>query len=170
MAEATSPDSSAPSKHKSGTPAHLPGGESGYEPYYPTNVTTDSSVKRFISSFYEVSDSPDKTDEWLSFFDDEATVMIGNDVAKGKKEIRKLRRQMWRDVEGRKHRLVKVFPASFSGVASLNEAEFMLFGAVAYRMKDGGDAAAGWAGHAQLRRDGVAKPWRFVYYRVYLQK
>lgn len=83
---------------------------------------------------------------------------------------------MWKEVEERKHRLVKVFPANFSAsehtrVAPLNEAEFMLFGAVAYRLKDeGGDAVADWAAHAKLRRDRVTAPWRFAFYRVYIQK
>lgn len=62
----------------------IPGGESGYEPYYPNNVPIDGSVKRFISSFFEISDSPEKNDEWVSCFHEEATVMMGNDVAKGR--------------------------------------------------------------------------------------
>ena len=86
---------------------------------------------------------------------------------------------MWTDVEARKHRVVKVFPASFSNdpsaVVSMDEAEYMLFGAVAYRMRDGKedakeDAVAGWAGHAQLLRDGVTAPWRLRFYRVYIQR
>lgn len=90
-------------------------------------------------------------------------------------EIRKLRRRMWREVDERKHRLVKVFPAHFSmdplTIVMMNEAEFMLFGAVAYSLKHGkGDEVAGWAGHAQLKRDGLAAPWKLGYYRVYIQK
>ncbi|KAK4234700.1 hypothetical protein C8A03DRAFT_37516 [Achaetomium macrosporum] len=152
-----------------------PGGESGYEPWYPNNIPTDSSVKKFITHFFEVSDDPDRNDEWVGFFQDDATVMMGNDVARGKEEIRRLRRRMWKDVEARKHRLVKVFPGWFSAdptaVASLNETEFMLFGAVAYRMTDGkGDAVVSWAGHAQMRRDGVSAPWKLGFYRVYIQR
>jgi hypothetical protein len=67
------------------TSAAVPGGESGYEPLYPANMAVDSSVKRFITHFFEVSDDEDRNDEWLSFFQDDATVMMGNDVAKGKK-------------------------------------------------------------------------------------
>jgi hypothetical protein len=66
------------------TSAALPGGESGYEPWYPANIPVDSSVKRFITHFFEVSDDADRNDEWLGFFQDDATVMMGNDVAKGK--------------------------------------------------------------------------------------
>jgi hypothetical protein len=77
---------------------------------------------------------------------------------------------MWEAVEARKHRLVKVFPAGgFSGgQQSADGVEFMIFGAVAYRMREGkGDAVVGWAGHARLRRDGAGAPWRFGFYRVY---
>ncbi|KAK4157971.1 hypothetical protein C8A00DRAFT_11233 [Chaetomidium leptoderma] len=156
-------------------PSAAPGGDSGYEPCYPSNIPMDSSVKRFITHFFEVSDDPDRNDEWLGFFRDDATVMMGNDVAKGKEEIRKLRGRMWKEVEARKHRLVKVFPASFapdrSAATLMHETEFMLFGAVAYRMRDGkGDAVAGWAGHAELKRDGLNRPWRLGFYRVYIQK
>lgn len=48
----------------------LPGGQpgyEGYEPWCPSSVPTDSSVKRFISSFYEVSDDPDRTDDRVAF-------------------------------------------------------------------------------------------------------
>lgn len=98
-------------------------------------------------------------------------------MKEGLPEIRKLRLRMWEDVEARKHHLVKVFPASFSAarggtaVAPLNEAEFMIFGAVAYRLRDGAaEAAVDWAGHARLWRDKVTAPWRFGFYRVYLQR
>lgn len=83
---------------------------------------------------------------------------------------------MWKEVEARKHRLVKVFPASFStdrsAVVLMNEAEYMLFGAVAYRPRDyeKDDSVVGWAGHAQLMRDGVTAPWRLGFYRVYIQR
>ncbi|AEO69395.1 uncharacterized protein THITE_2119752 [Thermothielavioides terrestris NRRL 8126] len=92
----------------------------------------------------------------------------------GVSEIRQLRNRMWKTVEARKHRVVKVFPGWFSAdrtaVAPLHEVEFMLFGAVAYRMRDGEEAVASWAGHAQLRRDGLSAPWKFVFYRVYIQR
>ncbi|KAK4123865.1 hypothetical protein N657DRAFT_645469 [Parathielavia appendiculata] len=156
------------------TAAGKPGGESGYEPWYPNNVPVDSSVKLFITRFFEVSDDPDRNDEWVYFFREDATLIMMKDIAKGKDEIRKLRRDMWRDVEARKHRLVKLFPASFSpdqkAVMVMHEKEFMLFGAVAYRMKDGSEAVAGFAAHAQLRRDSLNASWKFVFYRVYVQK
>lgn len=62
----------------------IPGGESGYDPMYPNNIPLDSSVKRFITHFYEVSDDPDRNDEWVGFFHEDATVLMGNDVAKGR--------------------------------------------------------------------------------------
>ncbi|KAK4106883.1 hypothetical protein N658DRAFT_415821 [Parathielavia hyrcaniae] len=156
------------------TAASKPGGESGCEPLYPNNIPVDSSVKQFITRFFEVSDDPGRDGEWADFFRDDATLFMMKDVAKGKEEIMKLRRGMWKDVEARKHRLAKVFPASFSpdqkAVVVMHEKEFMLFGAAAYRMRDGSEAVAGFAAHAQLRRESLNAPWKFVFYRVYLQK
>jgi len=71
------------SSNSSGSKAML-GGESGYEPLFPNNIPTESSVKHFITHFFEVSDDSDRNDEWVGFFDENATVIMGNDVAKGK--------------------------------------------------------------------------------------
>ena len=79
----TKRDMSSKSHPASGSRA-IPGGESGYEPSFPNNIPTDSSIKRFIARFFEVSDDPDRNDEWVGFFDENATVIMGNDVAKGK--------------------------------------------------------------------------------------
>lgn len=79
----TKRDMSSNSNLASGSQA-IPGGESGYEPLYPNNIPTDSAVKSFITHFFEVSDDPGRNDEWVGFFDENATVIIGNDVAKGK--------------------------------------------------------------------------------------
>lgn len=78
---------------------------------------------------------------------------------------------MLEEVESRKHRVVKVFPANFDAIVQMHAAEFMLFGSVAYR-KTGPDSevTVDWAAHAKLKRDGVNSPWRFEYYRVYLQR
>jgi hypothetical protein len=86
---------------------------------------------------------------------------------------------MWRDVSARKHRVVKVFPGHFSedpgsvekGIVAMNEAEFMAFGAVAYRMRDEEvpDSVVSWAGHGRVRRENMSRPWRWVFWRVYLQ-
>lgn len=65
-------------------PADVPGGESGYEPWYPSNVATGSSVRAFISRFYQISDDSGRDEEWVNCFDAGATVMIGNEVANGK--------------------------------------------------------------------------------------
>ncbi|KAL2124081.1 hypothetical protein VTJ04DRAFT_446 [Mycothermus thermophilus] len=157
----------------------IPGGLSGYEPWVPTNVPFDTSVKQFIRHFFEVSDDPARDAEWVGMFREDATVMMGGEKAVGRAEIQKLRRQMWRDVSARKHRVVKVFPGHFSedpgsvekGIVAMNEAEFMAFGAVAYRMRDEEvpDSVVSWAGHGRVRRENMSRPWRWVFWRVYLQ-
>jgi hypothetical protein len=64
--------------------AAKPGGESGYEPWYPNNIPLDSSVKQFITRFFQVSDDPERNEEWVDFFAEDATLIMAKDVAKGK--------------------------------------------------------------------------------------
>ena len=64
--------------------AAIPGGESGYEPWYPRNIAIDSSVKEFVTRFFQVSDDAGRDEEWVELFDEGATVIIGNDEAKGR--------------------------------------------------------------------------------------
>lgn len=85
-------------------------------------------------------------------------------------DILKVREGMWEKVEERKHTVFKVFPVSFSG--NENEVELMLYGNVVYRLK--GEQSAGgavdWAGYAKLARVDGDKEWKFVHYRVYIQR
>ena len=114
----------------SGTMSSAPNA-SGYEPMYPTDSPADATVKRFVTRFFGISDTPGLTDEWVEFFRDDATLVMGNDAATGRQQVRKLREGMWERVEARKHTLVKVFPGSFVDRefgGEENIAEFMLFG------------------------------------------
>ena len=85
---------------------------------------------------------------------------------------------MWAKVEDRKHSLEKVFLGTYAAgkdggsggeAATTTTTEFMLHGTVNYRLKTGQEDSADWAGLARLRRleDGS---WKFVYYRVYIQR
>lgn len=61
---------------------------SGYEPTWPKTLgpihAARNNISKFITRFFEVSDNPDLTEEWLSFFGDEATLVMGDKVAEGK--------------------------------------------------------------------------------------
>lgn len=57
---------------------------SNYSPAYPSNVQVDAGVKDFITNFYGVSDKAGKNQEWLEFFHDDATLMMGLQEASGK--------------------------------------------------------------------------------------
>lgn len=167
---------------------------SNYKPAYPANVPVDDGVKDFITTFYGVSDTPGKNDEWVSFFKEDATLVMEKKEATGKAgmcfrlvwtiasscanpkqrestDILKVREGMWEKVEERKHTVFKVFPLSFSG-SSDSEVELMLYGNVVYRLK--GEQSAGgavdWAGYAKLVRGEGEKEWKFAYYRVYIQR
>ncbi|KAK0722940.1 hypothetical protein B0T26DRAFT_600723, partial [Lasiosphaeria miniovina] len=149
-----------------------------YAPAYPRAPAVDPALRDFVARFFVTSDTPGLTDEWMAFFSDDATVVMGSETATGIQEIRSLRQRMWDKVEARKHHIAKVFPGSFDGEAD-TAAELMLFGSVAYVLKQTPATAAGagagtpqaatdWAAHARLKRGGVESPWAFVYYRVYL--
>lgn len=85
-----------------------------------------------------------------------------------------MREGMWEKVASRKHTVKQAFPGSFNEGAEGGEpaagqtTEFMLYGTVDYVLKTGDKASADWAGHARVRREG--KAWKFVYYRVYIQR
>lgn len=62
-----------------------PGSETGCEPAYPTNHPVDSGIKRFITSFFTISDIPGLTDQWVRFFREDATLIMGHKVATGER-------------------------------------------------------------------------------------
>lgn len=55
-----------------------------YSPSYPTNVSVDTGIKEFITTFYGVSDTPGKNQEWVDFFRDDATLVMEKKEATGK--------------------------------------------------------------------------------------
>lgn len=140
---------------------------SHYNPAYPTSVHGDAGIKEFITTFYGVSDTPGKNQEWLDFYQDDATLVMAKAEATGKKDILKIREGMWETVEARKHTVYKAFPVSFGDKE--DEAEVMMYGDVVYKLKGSADEEkVDWAGYAKLVRTG--KEWKFAYYRVYLQR
>lgn len=82
---------------------------------------------------------------------------------------------MWTVVKERKHTVTKVFPGRFLAPESEDaesRCEYMLFGKVDCKTRDGQELLFPWAGHAVLKKvkDGVAEEWKIAYYRVWLQK
>ncbi|KAK3504977.1 hypothetical protein B0T13DRAFT_22209 [Neurospora crassa] len=140
---------------------------SGYEPTWPKDLGISpmpaASIFQFITRFFQVSDNPDLTEEWLSFFGEEAKVVMGEKVAEGKDELRVLRKGMWEKVKTRKHTVQKGFPGMFpltgqlggggvkgDGVLNL---EFMIYGTVLYTLRETGkEEKMDWAAHGILVR------------------
>lgn len=83
---------------------------------------------------------------------------------------------MWNVVAERRHVVNKVFPGSFQEAEAAKdgaeECECMLFGDVHLVTKERQAMTVPWAGHAVLRRveEGDKKEWKFVRYRVWLQR
>ncbi|KAI1413690.1 hypothetical protein F5Y13DRAFT_160865 [Hypoxylon sp. FL1857] len=142
-----------------------------YVPAFPSDHAVDERVKKFIARFYATSDDPSKNEEWVDYFLPNAVVIIGDKSAKGTEEIRRLRQGMWEQVERRKHRPEKVFPASFEGTARDSEAiaaEYMLHGSLDVVTKSGEQQTVSWAGRAVLKED--EGQLKYALYQVYLHK
>ena len=54
-----------------------------YTPAFPSDHTLYWRVEYFIAKFYAVSDDPSKNEEWVDYFLPDATVIIGDKLAKG---------------------------------------------------------------------------------------
>ncbi|KAI0024737.1 hypothetical protein F4780DRAFT_552097 [Xylariomycetidae sp. FL0641] len=138
----------------------------GYHPLYPTDVPTGEELKGFIANFYQISDDPTKNEEWVDSFFPDAECIMGDTVARGIDEIRKLRKGMWDVVSSRRHRPMSVFPASFGDDENI---EYMLHGDLHMETKDGMHALVAWAARAVLRKDPQGK-LKYASYQVYLNR
>ncbi|ESZ96919.1 hypothetical protein SBOR_2713 [Sclerotinia borealis F-4128] len=75
-------------------------------------------------------------------------------------EILAFRKAMWEKVAGRLHTVQKIFPFG------KDSKEVMLFGKVAYVLKDGKKADVEWAGRAELVQEGGK--WKLAFYQVFM--
>lgn len=56
----------------------------GYFPVYPQHDNLpDPEIRAFITNFFRISDKFDSNELWVSYFDKDAFVKIGNDSGKG---------------------------------------------------------------------------------------
>jgi hypothetical protein len=140
-------------------------------------------VRSFLRQFYRVSDTPSEHEVYADQFTTDATFIMGSQKRQGTAgtecsilqptlvdlgwhaylfllEIRQFREGMWTHVAARKHSVLKVF-ASSGGTP-----EVMLYGTVAYELKDGSKSSKDWAGRAILEES--KGTWRFKLYQVYL--
>lgn len=67
---------------------------------------------------------------------------------------------MWDAVSSRQHTISKIFPFG------ANATELMLYGTVAYKLKDNRKAEVPWGARAVMVKEGEA--WKMGFYQVYL--
>ena len=90
-------------------------------------------------------------------------------------DIRQLRSRQWAGLDGRKHRVAKVFPAIFpdkqAGPPAGDECELMMFGHVEEMTRDGRTITVPWAGHGVVKKvaEGDREDWKFERYQVWSQ-
>jgi hypothetical protein len=126
-----------------------------------------------------MSDTPDVHEQYSRNFTDDATFILASRISKGRDgealrsdhvrcvinvrlEILQTRKSMWSAVASRRHTVCKIFPFGD------NANEVMLYGQVAYDLKDGGHSEKDWAARAVLTKPSNDGPLRLQFYQVYL--
>ncbi len=120
-----------------------------YKSEYPPGVQVDDGIKAFFEEFYKTSDTPDAHEKYADSFTGDATLVMASKKAVGtpgtellyshfqciylifRLEILQFRKGMWAAVASRQHTIFKIFP--FGSGSN----EVMLYGTVAYALKDG---------------------------------
>eukprot|EP00388_Colpodella_angusta_P026010 GDKK01004252.1.p1 GENE.GDKK01004252.1~~GDKK01004252.1.p1 ORF type:complete len:145 (+),score=10.23 GDKK01004252.1:99-533(+) len=131
-----------------------------YKSEYPPGLQIDTGIKEFFEDFYKTSDTPDAHDKYVDSFTEDATFKLASTKGVGRDQILQIRKQMWSAVASRLHSPTKVFP--FGEGAN----EVMLYGTVAYVLKDGRKATVEWSARANLVKEGGG--WKMSFYQVYL--
>jgi len=133
-----------------------------YKSQCPPGMVVDEGIKSFFEDFYKTSDTADAHERYADSFTKEATLILGNKRAVGREEILSIRKGLWEKVSERLHTPVKIFP--FGGGSH----EVMLYGTVAYVLKDGKKAGVDWAARANMVKDDEGGGWKMGFYQVYL--
>ncbi|PWY72382.1 hypothetical protein BO70DRAFT_364915 [Aspergillus heteromorphus CBS 117.55] len=119
---------------------------------------TSASMIAFLENFYRTSDTENLHETYVDSFTDDATLIMGSKVARGKDEILPLRHGLWTHVLSRKHFPERVYFGA--------DRELMLHGTVRYVLKADPDTEVEvpWAGRVVF--DEKVEKMRF--YQVYL--
>ncbi|KAI8960308.1 hypothetical protein F5Y11DRAFT_349670 [Daldinia sp. FL1419] len=145
-----------------------------YKPLFPIDRPADEKLENFVSHFYVISDDASRDEEWVNSFLPDATVIIGDKLAVGIENIRRMRKGMWEGVRTRRHKPLAVYLASFQPEASKYQAgerpdaQYMIEGTLVSTHANDETRELVWAARAVLREDaGVLK---YKLYQVYLHK
>jgi len=131
-----------------------------YKSTYSSNIQVDDRIKLFFEDFYRISDTPDAHERYVDFFTDDATFVLASKRGKGREEILAMRKGMWATVSSRLHTPIKIFHFG------MNSNEVMIYGTVAYALKDGRKAEVEWAARSEMKKAG--EMWKMGFYQVYL--
>jgi len=131
-----------------------------YAAEFPAGIQVDEGIKQYFEEFYKTSDTPDAHEKYADSFTKDATFVMASKKVVGRDEILPVRKGMWIAVASRLHSPAKIFPFG------PNSNEFMLFGTVAYTLKDGRKVEVEWAGRAKLVDESGS--WKMSFYQIYL--
>jgi len=128
----------------------------------PPSLPLDPRIIPFFENFYLVSDTPTAHEAYATSFLHSADFTMGTKSTQGYDGILEVRKSLWTGpVVSRKHTLEKIFPFG------ANSLEVMLYGSVAYGLRNGKNVTVQWAGRAVLEEDGN-KELKFRMYQVYV--
>ncbi|KAB8296844.1 hypothetical protein EYC80_002255 [Monilinia laxa] len=131
-----------------------------YASEYPSGVQAKEGIKEFFEALYRLSDIEGEHEKYAAQFAEDAELVMGAKRVKGREEILAFRKSIWEKVASRLHKAHKIFPFG------QDSNEVMLFGTVAYGLRDGRKVDVEWAGHAVLIQEGGK--WKLGFYQVYL--
>ncbi|KAK9465446.1 hypothetical protein V1512DRAFT_265930 [Lipomyces arxii] len=130
---------------------------------YPDEYV-DDKIKNFFANFFIVSDTPTAHDKYTAQYDENATFIVGSNIATGAAEILEMRKGMWNNVAKRHHELIQVFPfqPSFAEVG-----EYALYGTVEYTFFDDSVSKIDWMSRMMLARGVDDEQPKITFYQVY---
>ncbi|KAJ5676265.1 hypothetical protein N7462_009162 [Penicillium macrosclerotiorum] len=131
------------------------------EPAYPPMTPFDLSLKRFLHSFYLLTDVAGEIEKYLQCFTPDALVLIGAREIRGREGIRALRTSMWETVKKRTHRPKQVFPYGPHAAAA------MVYGTVDYVFHDDSLKSIDWAARCEFAIHGLDQVY-LQCYQVFL--
>ncbi|KAE9379649.1 hypothetical protein N431DRAFT_541122 [Stipitochalara longipes BDJ] len=133
---------------------------SSYKSKFPPNTLVDGGIAEYFENFYKTPDTPDAHEKYVESFTRSAIMIMASKISEGYDEILALRKGMWNAVSSRQHRIEKIFPFG------PNATELMIFGTVAYELKDGTKAEVPWGARATMAKE--SDVWKMKFYQVYL--
>ncbi|KAL6719988.1 hypothetical protein ACLMJK_001909 [Lecanora helva] len=119
---------------------------------------SDPQVKQFLEKFYETSNHPENHGDFADLFTSDGVYAMNDKRAKGKDEIRALRKAIWSHVPARDHYPIKIY------THGTDQYDLMAHGEVKYNHHHGHATETEWACSCNLVKEG--EELKVAYYQI----